>query len=70
MQYEMTLWLDKRSPSAPALIRFFESLKLPVSIQYVEDRMVPVLFTRLGSFEGESEIRRAASSVLRAGEAV
>ena len=56
----MTLWLNKHDHSVLDLIKYIQSRNLKVHVTYMDDRQVPILFTRLGSFEGESSIRRAA----------
>ena len=58
----LTLWLSKEQRgTGQELVKFLESSNLRLSVRYMDGRAAPILFTRLGSFEGDSNIRRAAS---------
>lgn len=58
----ITLWLDESS--SRELVGFLKGCNLIFNVKYVHNRPTPILFTGLGSFEGERSIRRAATVLM------
>ena len=63
---KMTLWVAADNTGTD-LVEFLKRKNLPLGIKYlapVDDRSRngPILFTSLGTFEGEVSIRRAVSA--------
>ena len=66
-QQPLTLWVTGEE-SARDLLQFLAAKQLGIGIRFVppvygQRDDSPILFTPLGSFEGESNIRRAVSAL-------
>lgn len=64
MKDQMTLWLAPED-GASGLVDFLKTRQLSLGVRYIpaDDASryaTPVLFTSLGTFQGEQSIRRAA----------
>jgi len=66
MKETVTLWLAS-AESGKELVAFLKAKNVPINVRYVpavngEKGSNPILFTSLGTFEGESAIMRAAEA--------